>query len=354
MAKKKSSKKTFLKRLLIVLVILILFVISINIPIITLDKQTVGTDYSGWMQTTLDNSQRVVDVAMLGAHDAFTSEMKITSRVDELSADSIMQGVPGFFLKGFIYRQSVTQVVGATDLLFAGVRYLDIRLTYDEGEWYTKHNYIASDFIPILSEIKDFLETFPGEFLILDFQHIHGLDYSSQTDYDVFYQMLEDSGILDYTYEVTNLSDLTYGQLTANGTEAKAILISKFEDSQGKIMYYNDSMRSEWANSDDFDQIMTFLENEAETVLDLNLLDRFRVMQAVSTMQMNPAGIIKALGSWSLINRADSFNYDLLNYDDLGIILESLPILMVDYANDSNHGINDALMQIIMDFNRNS
>ncbi|HOO43782.1 MAG TPA: hypothetical protein PKU69_01810, partial [Bacillota bacterium] len=104
----------------------------------------------------------------------------------------------------------------------------------------------------------------------------------------------------------------------------------------------------------DFDQIMTFLENEAETVLDLNLLDRFRVMQAVSTMQMNPAGIIKALGSWSLINRADNFNYDLLNYDDLGIILESLPILMVDYANDSNHGINDALMQIIMDFNRNS
>jgi len=352
--KQKSIKQRILKTILLMFLVVLGLVLVINLPIITLRNKATINDYSNWMSETLDNNQKVVDVAMLGAHDAFTKDINLFSKLDPYETDSIMRGATGVFVKGFIYRQSKTQLADAKELLEAGVRYLDIRLTLDGDKWFTKHNYIASEFEPFATQITSFLGENPGEFLVLDFQHISGVNYGKSTDYDLFYDMLDEYGLLDFAYQVNELNSLTYGQLTSNGTQAKIIIISKFEDSSGYVLPYENSIRSNWADSDDFSYVMNYLKEEADTIQSENVTDRFRVMQAVTTMQMSGSGILKGLTSWSLINRAKRFNDYLIHSESFEDLLPYLPIVMVDYANTNSHHFNDELMQTIIDYNQTS
>ncbi len=351
---KKTIEYNILKKILLVFLISIGIILIINLPIITLRNNKTNTNYSNWMSENIDSDKKVVDIAMLGAHDAFTKDMSFMSELDPYETNSIMVGATGALVKGFIYRQSKTQLANTTELLQAGVRYFDIRLSLVEGKWYTKHNYISGGFNLIAEEITEFLDENPGEFLILDFQHIDGVDYNEITDYNLFYNMLDEQGLLNYAYNVTQLGSLTYGQLTNNGTQAKVIIISKFTNSNTYILPYDDSIRSNWANSDDFDYVLSFLEEEANEINNNCITNKFRVMQAVTTMQMSGSGILDALGNWSLINRAKKFNGYLVNSEEFDDLLIYLPIIMVDYANTNANQFNDKIMQKIMDFNRNS
>lgn len=349
---KKLVKRVF-KILLIFILTILSLVVLINVPIIHFGHEATEQDYSNWMSENLDDTILVKDIAMLGAHDAFANEINIFSELDPYESNSIMQGLTGILVKGFIVKQSVTQISEASTLLERGVRYLDIRLTYDEENWWTKHNYLSGEFSPIAGQIKSFLDKNPGEFLILDFQHISGVDYADEDDLALFMNMLEDTHILDYAYAVNDLSTLTYGDLTSNGTESKVIIISKFEGSETLMLEYEDNIRSKWADSDDFAYIIELLQGEADEIESSSDMNRFRVMQAVSTMQMSGSGIIKALTSWSLINRARNFNDYLLNYDNFELLLPYLPIVMVDYADTNYQSFHDNLMEIIIDFNQN-
>jgi len=348
---KKSISKKILKTILFILVVIISLVVLINVPVITLSHKSSDNDYSNWMSETIDDSKLVVDIAMLGAHDAFSNEINIFSKIDPYETNTIMQGFTGFLVKGFITKQSVTQISDADTLLKSGVRYLDIRLSYYEETWYTKHNYLSGDFEPIANQITNFLDNNSGEFLILDFQHIHGVDYSSLDDYNIFAQMLDSYGLIGYTHVINDLSTLTYGELTENGTESRVIIISKFENSTMDVLNYEDSIMSNWADSDDFEYVENFLIEEANSIETDNTYGKLRVMQAVTTMQMSGSGILNTITAWSLINRAKKFNAYLLENDQFENLLNELPIIMVDYADTNSQDFNDNIMEIIMDFN---
>lgn len=346
---KKPIKNRILKVFLIVFLILVIFILILNIPIINLNHEATDYDYSNWMKENLESSDLVVDTAMLGAHDAFSSDINIFSDLDPYETNGLMQGVTGVLIKGFTVKQAVCQVSDAKTLLESGVRYLDIRLSYFDETWYTKHNYISSEFQSIANQMTEFLNNNDGEYLILDFQHINGLDYDSLEDYIVFKDMLDDYGLLDYAYSVNDLSTLTYGNLTNNGSESSVIIISKFANSENQVLQYDHTIISNWADSDDFEYVYQFLTEEAESVS--NEFAKLRVMQAVTTMQMNGAGVANAVANWSLIHRANNFNYYLINQEGFQDLLNDLPIIMVDYANSNSNEFNDNMMGIIIDFN---
>ncbi len=350
---KKSIRKRILRSVLIFFISILTLVLILNTPIIILNHQANETNYSNWMSETLSNEQRVVDVAMLGAHDSFSNEINLFSTLDPYETNGIMKGFTGKLIKGFIVKQSITQISSAEELLNSGVRYLDIRLTYEDEIWYTKHNYLSGDFEPIAEQIIEFLQSNVGEFLILDFQHISGLEYSSLDDYNIFLNMLETYGLLDYAQQVDDLSNLTYGNVTGNGSISKVIIISKFDDSAMDVFQYDSTVRSNWSDSDDFEYILGYIQTEADAIEELGITDNLRVMQAVATMQMNGPGILKAITSWSLIVRANDFNNYLLDYDSFEDLLDYLPIVMVDYSDTNKKDFNKNIMGIIIDFNQN-
>ncbi len=332
---------------------ILLLLIIINIPIVSINHNDSTNNYNNWMKENLDNDIHLIDIKMLGAHDAFSSDINFLSSPD-ISADSIMKGIPGTLLKGYLVRQSVTQVTDVEGLLQNGVRYFDIRLTYNEGNWNTKHNYISSDFYVIIADFINYLETYHGEFLILDFQHIDGLDYNNNEDYQIFIEMLTTSGLLDYQYinNTKELGEITYGDLTNNGENSKIIIIDKFTKEEKATYDYDLSIRSSWANTDNFDSALEFLLEESNTVESSNDLNNsFKVMQGVVTTQMSLNGLTSSLISWSLIERAENFNNYLISDQNFNTIINSLPIIMVDYANSNDNNFVDKIMNIIIENN---
>ena len=106
----KPKKRHILRRILTGLILIIAIpVVALNVTMNFFIPKTTAEDYSDWMLETLEGSRRVIDVAMLGAHDAMTSDISFFSKVDALSADSIQTGFTGALIKGFSVKQSKTQ-----------------------------------------------------------------------------------------------------------------------------------------------------------------------------------------------------------------------------------------------------
>lgn len=343
-----------IKRIIkLVLIIILTFVVFVNIPIIQVQHNASSNDYSSWMNDTIDLNHRIVDMKMLGAHDAFSKDISIFSKVDPY-ADDIMQGYVGKILKGYLVKQSVTQTADTDLLLKSGVRYFDIRLTYREGEWTTKHNFTSSGFDDIAKSLSDYLDSHNGEFLVLDFQHINGLEYDSDEDYEIFLELLTETGLINYNYtdETKVLDNITYNDITTNKTTSRIIIIDKFTKIDKETYYYNTSIRSNWSDSDDFDETIEFLEVEANFLDDnLDYVNSFKVMQAVTTMQMTPDGILNSIKNWSLIERAADFNNYLLNDVSFETLSDVLPIIMVDYSNTNDSNFLDDVMEYIISEN---
>ena len=374
--KKENRLKKILIRILRIFLLLIMILLAllftINFPVANFNHSTSKNTYDSWMSETLDENQLIKDVAMLGAHDAFTSRMSIFSSVDELSAESIQTGFTGFLIKGFSYRQSKTQVSDVTELLDKGVRYFDIRLTYnkDKSMWMTSHTYFSTPFIDILNDISDFLGNHPGEFLVLDIQHVNGVDYFDLSTFNEIKTLFDESGVLDYAYsEDSNaIKDITYSEITSNGTKAGVVILSKYEETDPLFYSYQSGIRSAWANTDDQASLYTFINQEAADVSNhttltgnqvsgnlnaIDAMDGFRVMQGVLTMQMSGSGIVSALMDWSLIQRAQNLNSSLIARTEFISWMSVLPIVMVDAADTNKADFLDNIMQIIIEYNQN-
>ncbi len=368
----KRISRRILKIILMLIVIVLALVITINFPVTNFKHSESDLDYSSWMTDNLTSEQKIIDIAMLGAHDAFTNDITLFSKIDLLSADSIQTGTIGMLIKGFSMRQSRTQVSDASELLANGVRYFDIRLSYNESKsaWYTSHTYYSRDFLEVLAEIETFLNDNPGEFLILDLQHIYGVDYTSQADFQEIYALFDDAGILEYAYLEGDkvLSDVTYGDVTNNKQQGGVIILSKFEEEDDSFWQYGSNIRSAWPNMDLDGEVFAFLDAESDLInagnamtgnqipdnfYEQNSQNGFRVMQAVLTMQMSGEGILNALTSWSLLERAKGFNVALIQAENFTQWLEAMPIVMVDYSDTNKDGFLDEIMTKIIEYNTN-
>lgn len=359
--------RRILTRILTILIVIVaILLLTINLPFNFFIKKTTIEDYSDWMYETLPTDKRIIDVAMLGAHDAFTNKIAYASEIDFTTAAAIQTGIPGALIKGFSVKQSKTQVSDVTEMLENGVRYFDIRLTHHAKAdvWFTAHTYFSNEFIDVLTDMKLFLSDHPGEFLILDIQHVNGIEYDDLARFDEIKSLFDLSGVLDYAYEEgsKDLKDITYGDITANQTQAGVLVLSKFEESDASFWNYDESIRSAWANTDNAETLYDFLSNESalidsgEALMNDPLIDSrtgFRVMQAVLTMQMDGDGIIEGLKSWSLLAKARTFNPELITQADFPAWLVSMPIVMVDYSDSNFQSFNDDIMAIIIDFNKN-
>ena len=343
------------RRIILFFVLTVFMLLSIvNAPWFFVSSKTTTTDYSNWMSETLDTEAKIIDIAMLGAHDAFTHEIDIFSPVDNKSAEGLMQGFVGKLIKGFSIRQSKTQVVSTEDLLKSGVRYFDMRLSFNEEEeqYYTVHNYFSSPLNEVLSGIENFLSTNPGEFLIIDIQHVYGVDYDSLEDFEEVYQYFDDASLTQYTYQnnIKALKDITYGDITQNKSTSGLIIFSKFQSSNSYFFDYETSIRSSWANEDEFPKIVEFLDNESLYIQENpTILKGIRIMQAVATMEMSATGILRSFESWSLLGRARDFNQYLLEYENIENLLDSMPVLMIDFTSDKE--IIDEIMVLIINYN---
>lgn len=358
-----------MRRVIVILCMVLLILIgAVNITF-SVGLQAGESDYSGWMKSTLQGTERLIDIRMLGAHDALSSDIRFTSALDDASAALIQKGPMGKLIKGFSVRQSRTQVSDLKDLLEHGVRYLDVRITYAprKDKWYSTHNYFSRELKPDLLQLAKFLKEHPGEVVLFDIQHIYGIDYSDVNLVTELEKLFTEAGLREHIIHNDGraLSDLTYDQVTKQKSVGAVLVLSKTMQEHSLFWSYKNNLRSAWPDSDSYESVFQFLSEEQELIksglaLTGNQVQGFegrdsrqalRVMQGVLTMQMNGMGILDALKEWSLMHRAKSFNPILITHPQFEQWLQAMPIIMVDFSDSAHSEFHNNVMEMIIKAN---
>ncbi|MCX5775526.1 MAG: hypothetical protein NTV44_04105 [Firmicutes bacterium] len=328
-------------------------------------------DYSDVITQGIGNTNpRVVDIAMLGAHDAFSTKVSTSSAVDPSEgADSMVRNSTiKIFADGLIVRLSRAQLGTAAIMLENGVRYFDIRLSDLNGEWYTKHALLSDKLSVYLTDVIDFLNHHPGELVVMDFHYVY---FDTMTFEDLFTYLgnfkVDGFSLLDYMNfdpVATPLGELRYNQATLGGTRAGVVILAKLPASNPTYRYHYErgegegdgnfiSIRSMWHNSSDTKTMLKGIRDEVTFLqTDTTYNDMFRVSQAQKTGVISGSDMADTLIGWSLIDLASSFNVTLVEQDDFSSWFEVMPILMVDFAISTRGQFNAKANDAMITFNQ--
>lgn len=319
-------------------------------------------------QADISSNAKAIEIKMLGAHDAFTSKITKYSPIDpgednDLLKNPLIKTLAG----GFFVRILKTQNQNAKQLLKAGVRYFDIRLSHYNGHWYTKHGLISDKFDFYLSDLLTFLKHHPSEFLILDFQHI----YFGESNWNNLLTYLTEFKVdgqnlfnyLAYNPSSVLLKDLTYGMMTNNQSKGGLILLANYDEvvypSLKNAFYLRGdgeegaiSIRSKWHNLANHPQFVDKINQETDfLLLNPTYQDMLRVNQAQRTVDIPGEGTVDSLLGWSLLNMANYTNGKHIQNEHLNDWLREMPIMMVDYSNSMKNDFNLLINQKMILFN---
>lgn len=309
-------------------------------------------DYSRIMEKNIrrrDLNPRVVDIAMLGAHDALTDGINAKSPPDPNSRDVALLRNPmaAFAVGGLIARLSKTQKSRACDLARRGVRFFDLRCSYADGRWYALHGLLSRPLEDCLRELIRFMDGTRGEVLVLSFHQVFG---AAEELLDWLPSVKErGKSVFDFVrYEASAipLGELRYHDVVRGGSGAVILL-----EQSGKC-YSNGQLYGRWHDTNDPDVLLRGIERENK-MLKADMGERgdcFRWSQSQLTPQIRWPALLRGIPDWSVLMMAHRFNYKLLG--KISAWLPQIPVLSVDYADDMNRGFNDRAIEIINAYNR--
>lgn len=204
-----------------------------------------------WMSYFQNKS--IHELVIPGSHDSFAYDFKILG-----PNESGMPRIANLFIKLWAKCQSKT----IYEQLLMGIRYFDIRITKYNSEYYTIHSLIAIPVGQILHDILLFIDTFPTEKIILDFNHLYIDDVKEFEEYLKF--QIGDKA-------VSNNND---NIVAAIGTLDKPLFV--FVDDDNTSFFNSDILKSFWHDTNDVNLLTTSMSEESKEGL-------LRITQAILT-----------------------------------------------------------------------
>ena len=318
---------------------------------------------------------KIVNIAMLGSHDSFSDGIKYISKPNYNEEGITSNKLVNFFAKGLVKKMSKSQVVGAKEQLYAGVRYFDVRVSKVDDIYYTCHGYLSNKLDGYLLEIVEFLESHPGEFIIFDLQHFYNKDgkvgnfdneeYDKLIDYIKTIKTSNGNSLIDfisYDSNIDSIDSLTYGKVTDNLNKASVIMLGKiydnpyfyFRDKEAsyKRTYY-ENIFSLWHETNSLDDLKEEIKEERDYFKVNDYSNVLRVNQAQRTGFIKNIKIIKSILSWNLLNMAKRTNKEFIkDKDEFMDYLKYMPIFMVDYVTTNKGNFNELANSYIIEFNK--
>lgn len=204
-----------------------------------------------WMSYFQNKS--IHELVIPGSHDSFAYDFKILG-----PNESGMPRIANLFIKLWAKCQSKT----IYEQLLMGIRYFDIRITKYNGEYYTIHSLIAIPVGQIIHDVLLFIDTFPTEKIILDFNHLYIDDVKEFEEYLKF--QIGDKA-------VSNNND---NIVAAIGTLDKPLFV--FVDDDNTSFFNSDILKSFWHDTNDVNLLTTSMSEESKEGL-------LRITQAILT-----------------------------------------------------------------------
>lgn len=371
------AKKIIKIVLLVILGIFLTLFLYLETPIdIKAKPKEKNLKYEYVMRDVLfDKNPKVTKIAMLGAHDAFTSGIKFSSKVNSNEKGIVTNKLFGVLAKGLVVRMSKTQNATCKELLYSGVRYLDARVSFIDGEYYTVHAYRSNLFKSYLQDLVDFLATHTGEFVIFDIQafftpdgesrDLPDEDYLALFDYIATIKNSEGKSLLDYVYYDTTtdkLADLYYSDVTNNKTSAGVIILTKSNASKYAFNRDGDasrnntnymSIRSYWHEDNGVKSLINDINSEYNFLKEHPTEGIFVVNQAIQTGFLTNSKIAKSFVNWSVLEMARKLNKALVKDEErFKNWLSVMPIFMTDYTTSTSGHFNELANKYIFEYNQ--
>ena len=321
-----------------------------------------------------DADPRIIDIAMLGAHDANTASLEPGNPIDDNPKSDVFEQLYPVSA-GFQYRMSVTQTVSPYELLMQGVRFVHFKYTYYDNDWYASHSIIGRKFEEDVKDVLRFLADNRGEVVVLLFQSTwFGEDQSLHTFHDWLEGVtLDGKNIYDYVhYDKVNvfdsefaeegrvrMRDLRYNAVTESGTSAGVVLLDRREDlpqaeteKSAHSDYFFDvdsTLAHQWHSRMGEDVLTEEIDDYVFEVRAQSLYRwKLRVNQTQASLSVESVGdVLRDIGAWSLVKFAEDYNLSLLENEDFDEWLSVLPVFQVDFANsdkgDFNRRVNEKI-----------
>lgn len=360
-------KKTVKLLIKAILSVLLLTLLTVMYSPITLRIGYTAPDYAHVFEdANMSGDTKVVDIAMLGAHDAFSHKINLLSKPDPGEDGIIANKAVNLVFKGGLQRVTKAQKVGARGLLNRGVRYFDVRISSVGEKWYTKHALLDSELKYYVGEIYEFLKDKPKEFIVFDIQHIYLGEKTIKDFLDYFTRITlvkENLVFGDFVHHTTSIpvGDLDY--FDVQGPARGGIIMLLNDDGtatvdQQKLFYARGNgeselkaIRSKWHDKTKVKDIIPFINEEAAHLRNESLTPYFRVNQAQLTpdYMKDPFG---TLSGWSLINIGAISNKALLANEAFDSWLEVMPIFMVDFVNSRTGEFNKKINEKMITYNK--
>ncbi|XP_071545689.1 uncharacterized protein [Panulirus ornatus] len=241
-------------------------------------------DLESWMSNLPPALQRIPlnHLFIPGSHDSFSYSL--------VAGEEVGPDAPGFvsrlaaccpcLARRAILRWSVTQRACATDQLRHGIRYFDIRVAVRGSRFYFVHGLYGGDLQPLLSEVGHFLSKHPGEVVLLDFQHFHGLSPADHTALVGLLRTTFSNAICPFFHQLRHLS-LAY----LARCNYQVLVFYRHTETMRAVswLWSGDSLPNPWPDATSVPQMLDFLSDR----LDIRDPKTFFVTQCVLTPSGN-------------------------------------------------------------------
>lgn len=328
----------------------------------------------------VEANPRYVDIAMLGSHDAVTSTLTDETPLDYHDKDSILGKVDPIS-SGIQYRFGKTQSVGIGQQLLQGARFFHIKCTDYEGEWYGTHAHLTGKLSEHILELLKYLASdaakgeivgllfqtmYMGDGVTLDTLHedLNNVKYNGKSIFDYVY--IEKADTFDNGNGGVRIGDLTYNDLTKNGTEPGVVIFDRREEKVFKAEWEGSSALTarcydmdscadhEWHSSIGEEKLISKINDTCDRIAsDTKYQSKLRMNQTQASFAVGSAKeFFEIIGSWSLLRFAKDYNVTLIEHENFDKWLTYMPIFQVDFCN-SNHGdFNNRVNKLIIEHNK--
>lgn len=378
----KRSKKIIIAIVVVVLVLIVgvsALVTAVLVPSsVGVEQAPLYNEYGrvlGNIDGITTANPRYIDLAFLGSHDSFTSELTRTDDFDLY----LPQAVHTFFplIKNFNYRFAKTQTVDIYQQLMQGVRFLHIKVSYFQNEWYTSHMVMSGKLEKHLADLLRYLSLSEakGEIVGVLFQPIYMGD-KTYTDLRNYIAEIKVDGKSLYDYVAyteadlfdndvgVKLYDLHYNDLTNSGTSAGVVLFERrdshydasWDNGDKELKYYFDLDSyaiHTWHNHSNRKILEKCIEDTAKMINSSSeYSNKLRINQTQASLAVRSIGDLGSIiGERSLLTIAEKHNLALLEREDFMDILKAMPIIQVDYATSQTGDFNAKINARIKDYN---
>lgn len=337
--------------------------------------KTVLADIDG----IVDANPRLVDIAMLGSHDAATDVISRDTPIDYHDKDKI-QGKLDPIIGGISYRYAKTQTVSIGKQLAQGARFFHVKCTDYDGEWYASHSHLSGKLRDHITEVLEYLSSDEarGEIVVILFQityfgegrtldtfneFLSASEYNGRSLFDYVY--VDDADTFDTGNGGTRIGDLRYNDLTLDGTAPGVVIFNRREageflpewegrgDLTKKCFDMDSCAVHDWHDSIGEERLIDKINAASYRISeDASYIEKFRLNQTQASFAVHGIDeFFSVIGSWSLIRFAASYNVSLIDNENFDTWLKAMPVFQVDFCNSDRGDFNNRVNEKIKSYN---